>query len=50
MAKGITSKIKKNEKWKTRENFCNIYPGQRVNISKTHLAFTERELYIKRVS
>ena len=32
----------------TRENICNIYPGQRVNIFKIHLAFTEREeLYIK---
>ena len=27
----------------TRENICNIYPGQRVNIFKIHLAFTERE-------
>lgn len=33
----------------TRENICNIYPGQRVNIFKIHLAFTEgeEELYIK---
>lgn len=32
----------------TRENICNICPGQRVNIFKIHLAFTEREeLYIK---
>lgn len=32
----------------TRENICNIYSGQSVNIFKIHVAFTEREeVYIK---
>ena len=27
----------------TRENICNVYHGQRVNIFNIHLVFTERE-------